>query len=151
MNAFNKLKIMSDCVLVVFKFYLIKRYSPTCIKRSPLGQRKSGLISQVTSEKRFNSYKIFYDRRRKKWPFNTGDCLIEVTHGQVWLHFFYLVNVLVLTPFFSLVNLKLIIKEIWYTFVFCQSLSIFFEIIKRISLSILDIKWRITINFLLSN
>jgi len=24
-------------------------YSPTCIKRSPLGQRKSGLIRQVTS------------------------------------------------------------------------------------------------------
>jgi len=26
-----------------------KRYSQTCIKRSPLGQRKSGLSKQVTS------------------------------------------------------------------------------------------------------
>ena len=53
-------------------------YSQTCIKRSPLGQRKSGLIRQVTSLKRFNSYEIFYDRTRKRWPFNAGDCLIEV-------------------------------------------------------------------------
>jgi hypothetical protein len=22
---------------------------------------------------------IFYDRTRKRWPFNTGDCLIEAT------------------------------------------------------------------------
>ena len=33
----------------------------------------------VTSSKKINSYKIFYDRTRKRWPFNTGDCLIEVT------------------------------------------------------------------------
>ena len=26
-----------------------------------------------------NSYEIFYHRTRKGWPFNTGDCLIEVT------------------------------------------------------------------------
>ena len=48
-------------------------YSQTCIKRSPLGQRKNGLIRQVTSEKMFNSYEIFYDRTRKREPFNTGD------------------------------------------------------------------------------
>jgi len=41
-----------------------KTYSQTCIKRSLLGQRKSGLLRQVTSQKRFNSYKIFYDRTR---------------------------------------------------------------------------------------
>jgi len=29
--------------------------------------------------RRFNSYEIFYVRTRKMWPFNTGDCLIEVT------------------------------------------------------------------------
>jgi hypothetical protein len=40
-------------------------YSQTCIKRSPLGQRKNGLIRQVTSYKRFISYEIFYDRTRK--------------------------------------------------------------------------------------
>ena len=55
------------------------KYNETCLKRSPLGQRKSGLIRQVTTLKRFNSYDIFYDRTRKKCPFNTGDCLIEVT------------------------------------------------------------------------
>ena len=27
----------------------------------------------------FNSYKMFYDRTRKGWPFNAGYCLIEVT------------------------------------------------------------------------
>jgi len=36
-------------------------YSQTYIKRSPFGQRKSGLIRQRTSKKRFNSYEIFYD------------------------------------------------------------------------------------------
>ena len=41
-------------------------FSETCIKRSPLGQRKSVLIRQVTSLKSFNSYEIVYDRIRKK-------------------------------------------------------------------------------------
>ena len=67
----------------VYIFHSSKFYSwinsRTCIKRSPLGRRKSGCIRQVTSKKRLNSYEIFYDRTRKMWPFNTGDCLIEVT------------------------------------------------------------------------
>ena len=50
-------------------------YSQTCIKRTPLEQRKSCLIWQLTSYKRFNSYDIFYDRTRKGWPFNRGDCM----------------------------------------------------------------------------
>jgi len=58
--------------VTVVKTVLI--YSKTCIKRSCLGRRKSGLIRQVTSGKRLNSYEIFYDRIRKKWRFNTGDC-----------------------------------------------------------------------------
>jgi hypothetical protein len=29
------------------------------------GQRKGGLIRQVTSQKRLNSYELFYDRKRK--------------------------------------------------------------------------------------
>jgi len=33
----------------VVKIYLSAKYSQTCIKRSPLGQRNSGFISQVTS------------------------------------------------------------------------------------------------------
>ena len=50
--------------------------SQTCIKSSPLGQRKNRLIRQVTSWKRLNSYELFYDRTRKWWPFiNTGDCM----------------------------------------------------------------------------
>ena len=36
------------------------------MKKSPYGQRKSGLLSQVTSEKRFDSYEIFYDRTRNR-------------------------------------------------------------------------------------
>jgi hypothetical protein len=49
------------------KYYCqIFKYSQSCIKRSPLGQRLSGLIRQVTSLKRFNSYEIFYDRTGKR-------------------------------------------------------------------------------------
>jgi len=59
--------------------YRSTKYSQTCIKRSPLEQRKSGLIRQVTSSKRFNSYEFIYDRTRKRWPLKAGDCLIEVT------------------------------------------------------------------------
>ena len=39
-------------------------YSQICIKRSPLGQSKSGLLRQVTSEKRLNLYELFYVRTR---------------------------------------------------------------------------------------
>ena len=42
-------------------------YSQTCIKRCPFWTKTSGLIKQVTSVKRFNTYEIFYDRTRKKW------------------------------------------------------------------------------------
>jgi len=52
--------------------YMYIVYSQTCIKRSLLGQRKIGLIRQVTSYKRFNSYDIFYDRKK-------SDLLIQVT------------------------------------------------------------------------
>ena len=38
-----------------------------------------GLIRQVTSCKKFNLYENFYDRTTTRWPFNTGDYLIEVT------------------------------------------------------------------------
>ena len=67
------------CVCVHITIHLITtcmctpKYSQTCIKRSwPLGQKKTWPY------KRFNSYKVFYDRAIKWWPFNTGDCLIEV-------------------------------------------------------------------------
>ena len=45
----------------------------TCIKRSPLGQGKSGPLNE------FQFIRNFYDRTRKRWPFNTGDNLIEMT------------------------------------------------------------------------
>ena len=54
-------------------------YCQTYIKRSPLGQRKTDLIRQVTSLKRSNSNKMFYDRTRQKvtfkyrWLLNRGD------------------------------------------------------------------------------
>ena len=44
----------------------IFKYSQSCIKGSPLRQRLSGLIRQVTSLKRFNSYEMFYDRTGKR-------------------------------------------------------------------------------------
>ena len=56
-------------------------YSQTCIKRTSLWQRNSGLIRQLTSLKGFNLYEIFCDMTIKRWPFDTDDCLIEVT---VW-------------------------------------------------------------------
>ena len=45
--------------------YDFNKYSQICTKRSPLGQRNNGLIKQVISLKRFNSYEIFYDMTRK--------------------------------------------------------------------------------------
>ena len=68
-----------DIAIPIMKSSTYYIYSQTCIKRSPLGQRNSDLLRQVTSLKRFNSYEIFYNRKRKKWPFNTGDCFIVVT------------------------------------------------------------------------
>jgi hypothetical protein len=70
------------CILILCN---VNYYRSIFLKRSPLGQRETGLIRQVTSLKRSNSYmyEIFYDRARKMWPFNTGDCLIEVTMWTV--------------------------------------------------------------------
>ena len=50
--------------------------SQSCIKRSPLGQKLSGLLRQVTSSKRFNSisYEIFWLDKRK-----------VTVHVLVWL------------------------------------------------------------------
>ena len=41
------------------------KYSQSYVKKSPLGQRASGLIRPVASCKRFNSYEILYDRTAK--------------------------------------------------------------------------------------
>jgi hypothetical protein len=56
-----------------------QKFTPTYIKRLPLGQRKSDLLRQVTPLKRFNSYEIVCDKTGNMWLLNTGDCLIEVT------------------------------------------------------------------------
>ena len=50
--------------------------SQTCIKRSPLGQRKKWSFKTGDF---WNSHATFYDGPIKMWPFKTGDCLIEVT------------------------------------------------------------------------
>ena len=42
-----------------------------------MGQRKSGLIRQVSLKS--GSIHMISSMTRKKLPFNTGDCLIEVT------------------------------------------------------------------------
>ena len=44
---------------------IFSNYSQTCIKRTPLGLRKGGILRQVTSQKRINSYKIFYDDKKR--------------------------------------------------------------------------------------
>jgi hypothetical protein len=59
-------------------------HSQTCIKWSHLDQRKNVLIRQVTSLNRFRSYDLFNERTRKRRPFNTGDCLIEMTAWAGW-------------------------------------------------------------------
>jgi hypothetical protein len=47
--------------------------SQTCIKRLHLGQRKCGILRQVTPIKRFSSCEIIYDRTKK------CDILIQMT------------------------------------------------------------------------
>jgi hypothetical protein len=34
-------------------------------------------IRQVTTYNKFNSYEIFFEMTRKRWSFNTGDCLLK--------------------------------------------------------------------------
>ena len=61
--------------MLVLSFLKLKNQTlKTCTVKPVLrGQRKSGLLRQVTSKKRFNLYEIFYERTRKMLPFNTGD------------------------------------------------------------------------------
>jgi hypothetical protein len=37
------------------------------------------MLNRGDLKKRLNLYEIYYDRTRKRWSFNTGDCFIEVT------------------------------------------------------------------------
>jgi len=86
-NLFNLFLWGKARLIIVFYYNLsdfitrqiFSKCSPTCIKTSPLEQRKTVFLRQVTSWKRFNSYGIFCDKTRKRLPFDTGDCLIEVT------------------------------------------------------------------------
>jgi hypothetical protein len=67
------------------------RWLPLLLAEISYGKRKginwnlsmkfrSQIENQVSNcKKRFNLYEIFYDRTRKRWPFNTIDCLTEVT------------------------------------------------------------------------
>ena len=62
----------------------------------------------------FNSYEIFYDRTRKMWPFNTGDCLIEVT---TWAG-------LTVTVFTCMYNKTLLWQsqnEQWFSFIIIET------------------------------
>jgi hypothetical protein len=63
-----------NSLIGLYKTFIVKP-----VLRGHLWTKKNGLLIQVTSQKRFNSYEFVYDRTRKGWPFNTGDCLIEVT------------------------------------------------------------------------
>ena len=64
-------------VIISYTLYVfeIQVYIQTCIKRSYFEWRKGGLIRQVTSYKRLNSYEIIDNKTRKGWHFNTGDCM----------------------------------------------------------------------------
>jgi hypothetical protein len=59
--------------------HLINQIKLQIVKPILRGQRwytkESSLIRQVTSWKKFNSYEVFYARKRKMWPFNKGDCM----------------------------------------------------------------------------
>ena len=59
------LLIKYKLILVYNNEFVKGIYSQTSIKRSYLGERKSGLIRQVTSLMRFNSYEMFIERTRK--------------------------------------------------------------------------------------
>jgi hypothetical protein len=56
-----------------------KKYSQTCIKRSPLVQRKKWSYKTGDLLKEVQFKWTFLWQVKKRWPFNTGDCLIEVT------------------------------------------------------------------------
>ena len=55
---------------------LMYKYSQTCIKRSPLGHRKSDLIRQVTSKKRLH---VYIHMNCSMTGQEKGDLLIQVT------------------------------------------------------------------------
>ena len=65
-------------------FYVLFIYSQTYIKRSPLRQRKSGLLRKVASSTRLHLCGMFLSQDKKRWPFNAYDCLIEVTSWVMW-------------------------------------------------------------------
>jgi len=67
------INIVNNAINYTYCFTYIYVHSQTCIKRSSLGQRKSGLIRQVTPSKR-SIYMKFYMTRKEK-----GDLLIQVT------------------------------------------------------------------------
>jgi hypothetical protein len=50
------------------------------VLRGQLWDKEKMTIRHITS---FNSFEFFYDRNRKRWPFNASDCLIEVTASAV--------------------------------------------------------------------
>ena len=66
--------------------HIILEYSQTCIKRSPLGQRKSGLLRQVTVPLKRGSIHIKFSmtgQEKGDLSIYTGDCLIEVEAGSI--------------------------------------------------------------------
>ena len=77
-------QLITICTFLKGQFHHRKQFykcSQTCFKRSLLGQRNVALQDRWP-------LKNVYGRTRKGWPFNTGDCLIEVT---TWTSFTYLI------------------------------------------------------------
>ena len=79
---------------IFFHSLFLERWcSRTCIKRSPLGQRKSGLLRQVNSQKRFNSYetrKNCFRYLKLMSPLNAAIC--TTISYTLWVEWYYLKN-----------------------------------------------------------
>ena len=59
---------------------LCRKYSQTCIKRSPLRQKWPYKAGDLIKKLHFKWNFLWQDKQdKKRWPFNTGDCLVKVT------------------------------------------------------------------------
>ena len=59
-----------------------RTYSQTCSKRPQFEHRKKWSSKTGDPLKKAQFIRSFNDRTRKRWPLNTGDCLLEVTSWE---------------------------------------------------------------------
>ena len=53
---------------------------------------KVALYHRWPLKRRVNSYEIFYDKTRKRWPFNTGDCNDRLDCMYPWYELIFLIT-----------------------------------------------------------